>query len=31
MIITVFNNDGTKPERYSFTEPEVTIGRNPPM
>lgn len=29
MIIRVFNKEEEKPERYSFTEAEVCIGRNP--
>jgi pSer/pThr/pTyr-binding forkhead associated (FHA) protein len=29
MIITVFNNDGSQPEKYSFTGHLVHLGRNP--
>jgi hypothetical protein len=29
MIVTVFNNDDSKPNKYSFTGSVVHLGRNP--
>ena len=30
MIISVFNSDSPQPERYSFTQKLIILGRNPP-
>lgn len=29
MIVTVYNDDGSQPNKYSFTDQVVYLGRNP--